>query len=172
MLNKVMLIGRLGRNPELRYIPGGQPVTTLNLATDDSYTDRDGNRVERTEWHRVNVWGKQAESCCNYLAKGSLVYIEGSLQTRKYQDQQGQDRYATDVRAQRVIFLDRKEGSRARGDAPEYEDEPGRFSPQGNSDYSERPAAKNRNAGRKNADYDESQKTSPSEESPLDDMPF
>lgn len=115
MLNKVMLIGRLGRDPELRYAQG-VPVTTLNIATDESYTDKSGNKVDKTEWHRVNVWGRQAENCSNYLAKGSLVYVEGSLQTRKYQDQQGQDRYATDIRAQRVQFLDRKGEGRPRED--------------------------------------------------------
>lgn len=108
MLNKVMLIGRLGRDPELRYTQNGTPVTSLNVATDESYTDRDGNRQERTEWHRVAVFQKQAELCSNYLSKGSLVYVEGFLQTRKWQDQQGMDRYTTEIRAQRVQFLDRK----------------------------------------------------------------
>ncbi len=108
MLNKVMLIGRLGRDPELRYTQNGTPVTSLSIATDESYTDRDGNRQERTEWHRVAVFQKQAELCSNYLSKGSLVYVEGTLQTRKWQDQQGQDRYTTEIRAQRVQFLDRR----------------------------------------------------------------
>lgn len=112
MLNKVMLIGRLGRDPELRYTQSGSPVASLNIATDESYVDRDGNKVERTEWHRVSVFQRQAENCANYLAKGSLVYVEGSLQTRKWQDQNGQDRYTTEIKAQRVQFLDR------RGDGP------------------------------------------------------
>lgn len=79
MLNKVMIIGRLGRDPELRYTQSGSPVASLNVATDESYTDRDGNKVERTEWHRVSVFQRQAETCANYLSKGSLVYVEGSL---------------------------------------------------------------------------------------------
>ena len=108
MLNKVMLIGRLGRDPELRYTQNGTPVTTLNIATDESYTDREGNRVERTEWHRVTVFQRQAENCATYLGKGSLVFVEGSLQTRKWQDQQGMDRYTTEIKAQRVQFLDRR----------------------------------------------------------------
>ncbi len=108
MLNKVMLIGRLGRDPELRYTQSGTPVATLNLATDESYTDRDGNKVERTEWHRVSVFQRQAENCASFLSKGSLVYVEGSLQTRKWQDQQGQDRYTTEIKASRVQFLDRR----------------------------------------------------------------
>ncbi len=108
MLNKVMLIGRLGRDPELRYSASGTPMGNLRIATDESYTDRDGNKVERTEWHTVVVFQRQAENCANYLAKGSLVFVEGSLQTRKWQDQQGQDRYTTEIKAQRVQFLDRK----------------------------------------------------------------
>ena len=103
MLNKVMIIGRLGRDPELRYTQSGSPVATLNVATDESYTDRDGNKVDRTEWHRVSVFQRQAENCANFLAKGSLIYVEGSLQTRKWQDQQGQDRYTTEIKAQRVV---------------------------------------------------------------------
>ena len=101
MLNKVMIIGRLGRDPELRYSQSGSPVCTLNIATDESYTDRDGNRVDRAEWHRVVVFQKAAENCSQYLTKGSLVFVEGSLQTRKWQDQQGQDRYTTEINAQR-----------------------------------------------------------------------
>ncbi|HIW78377.1 MAG TPA: single-stranded DNA-binding protein [Candidatus Bilophila faecipullorum] len=107
-LNKVMIIGRLGRDPELKYTQSGAPVCTLNVATDESYTDRDGNRVDRAEWHRVVVFQKAAENCAQYLTKGSLVFVEGSLQTRKWQDQQGQDRYMTEIKAQRVNFLDRK----------------------------------------------------------------
>ncbi len=112
-LNRVMIIGRLGRDPELRYTQSGTAVCSLNVATDESYTDRDGNKVDRTEWHRVSVFQRQAENCANYLAKGSLVYVEGSLQTRKWQDQQGQDRYTTEIKADRVQFLDRKGDSQS-----------------------------------------------------------
>lgn len=115
MLNKVMIIGKLGRDPELRYTTTGTPVTTLSVATNESFLDRDGNRQERTEWHRVTVFQKQAENCAHFLAKGSLVYVEGTLQTRKWQDQQGMDRYTTEVRAQRVQFLDRKTDRRPQG---------------------------------------------------------
>ena len=108
MVNKVMLVGRLGRDPELRYSSSGMPIANLRIATDESYVDRDGNKVERTEWHTVVVFQRAAENCANFLAKGSLVFVEGSLQTRKWQDQQGQDRYSTEVKAQRVQFLDRK----------------------------------------------------------------
>ncbi len=115
MLNKVMIIGRLGRDPELRYSQTGTPMCSLNVATDESYTDREGNKVDRTEWHRVSVFQRAAENCANYLTKGSLVYVEGSLQTRKWQDQNGQDRYTTEIKAQRVQFLDRRS---TQGEAP------------------------------------------------------
>ena len=96
-LNKVMVIGRLGRDPELKYTQAGAPVCTLSIATDESYTDNSGQRVEKAEWHRVVVFQKAAENCSQYLAKGSLVFVEGSLQTRKWQDQQG--RTATSPRS-------------------------------------------------------------------------
>ncbi|NJB67522.1 single-strand DNA-binding protein [Desulfobaculum xiamenense] len=105
-LNRASIIGRLGRDPELRYTRDGQPVTTLSVATDDSYTNQHGERVERTQWHRVTIFGRQAEPCANHLSKGSLVYVEGSLNTSKWQAQDGSDRYTTEIRAQRVQFLD------------------------------------------------------------------
>jgi single-strand DNA-binding protein len=116
MLNKVTLIGRLGKDPELRYSSSGTPMTNLRIATDESYADREGNKVDRTEWHSVVVFKRQAENCANYLRKGSLVFVEGSLQTRKWQDQQGQARYITEVKAQRIQFLDRRGASEAGGD--------------------------------------------------------
>lgn len=117
-LNQVFIIGRLGRDPELRYTQSGVAVCNFNIATDESYTDRDGNKVERTEWHRITAFQKTAENCANYLAKGSLVFVEGSLQTRKWQDQQGQDRYTTEIKAERVQFLDRKGGGQGEQSAP------------------------------------------------------
>lgn len=115
-LNLVQIIGRLGRDPELRYTSSGQAVCSLNVATDESYNDRDGNRVERVEWHRVSVFGKVAESCANYLAKGSLVYVEGNLTTRKWQDQNGQERFTTEIKAKSVQFLDRRNDDQRGGD--------------------------------------------------------
>ena len=108
MLNKVQIIGRIGADPELRYTQGGQPVCSLRIATDESYTDKNGNRVESTEWHRVIAFQRTAERCNQYLGKGSLVYVEGKLTTRKWTDQKGQERYTTEIRADRVQFLDRK----------------------------------------------------------------
>jgi single-strand DNA-binding protein len=114
-LNKVQIIGRLGKDPELKYTQSGQAVTNFSVATDESYTSRDGARVEGVEWHRVNVWDRMAENCANYLRKGSLVYVEGSLKTRQWQDQQGQTRYSTEIRAQRIQFLDTRGQGQAQG---------------------------------------------------------
>lgn len=109
MLNKVMIIGRLGRDVELRQAQGGTSIASFTVATDESYTARDGQRVEQTEWHRVSVFGKQAELCGKFLGKGSLVYIEGRIRSRKWTDQSGQERSSTEINADRVQFLDRKQ---------------------------------------------------------------
>ena len=116
MLNKVMLIGHLGKDPELKYGSSGNPVCSMTLATDEGYTDKDGNKVDRVEWHRIVAYQRLAETCGQYLQKGRLVYVEGKLQTRKWQDQNGQDRYTTEVVAQRVQFLSRKNESSDRDD--------------------------------------------------------
>ena len=106
-LNKVMLIGRLGRDPEVRYTKDRTPVANLRIATSEQWKDQSGERQERTEWHSVVLWGRQAEIAAEYLKKGRLVYVEGSLQTRKWQDQSGADRYSTEVRAVNFQMLDR-----------------------------------------------------------------
>lgn len=103
--NKVVLVGRLGKDPELRYTQNGVPVANFPMATDESYTDREGNRQKKTEWHRIVVWNKQAENVSKYLSKGRQALVEGSLQTRKWQDKQGVDRYTTEIKGQRVVFL-------------------------------------------------------------------
>ena len=167
MLNKVMIIGRLGRDPEMRYSQTGSPICTLNIATDESYTDRDGNRVDRAEWHRVVVFQRAAENCAQYLSKGSLVYVEGSLQTRKWQDQQGQDRYATEIKAQRVQFLDRRGdssmGSPSGGDSGYASSR--RQAPAG------RPQ-QGRQQPPRHDDYEDLGPAFPSEASGMDDVPF
>lgn len=104
-VNKVILVGRLGQEPEIRSTASGQQVCTLSIATSESWT-KDGNREERTEWHRVVLWGRQAELAHKYLKKGRLVYIEGKLQTRSWQDQQGQKRYTTEIVANNMQFLE------------------------------------------------------------------
>jgi len=107
-LNKIMLIGYLGADPELRYTPSGSPVANFRVATSEQWTDRDGQKQEKTEWHRVVAWRKLAETCGEYLHKGSLVYVEGRLETRNWEDRDGIKRWTTEVRAWRVQMLDRK----------------------------------------------------------------
>jgi single-strand DNA-binding protein len=105
MVNKVILIGNLGQDPEIRTTGNGQSVGTLRLATADKYKDKEGNLQERTEWHTIVVWGRDAENVGKFCKKGKSLYIEGRLQTRKWQDKQGQDRYSTEVVAETVKFL-------------------------------------------------------------------
>ena len=106
-MNKSLLIGRLGKDPAMSYTQSGQAVANLSIATDESYKDKSGQKVEKAEWHRVVVFGKQAEFCGQYLTKGRLVFVEGRLQTRKWQDQNGQDRYQTEIVAQDIRVLDK-----------------------------------------------------------------
>ena len=120
-VNKVILVGHLGADPDMRYTPSGQGVCELRVATSESWNDKNGQRQERTEWHRVVVWGKRAEVCSKYLAKGRQVYVEGRIQTRNYDDKDGNKRYITEVIANDVQFLGggRGEGSgRGRDDGP------------------------------------------------------
>jgi single-strand DNA-binding protein len=104
-VNKVILIGNLGADPELKHTPSNRPVCNLSLATNEVFKDKSGQRQERTEWHRVTVWGEAAENCAKYLAKGRSAYIEGRLQTRSWDDKDGKKRYSTDIVADRVVFL-------------------------------------------------------------------
>lgn len=104
-VNKVILIGRLGNNPEIRYTPSGAAVANFSMATNETWNDKNGQKQERTEWHRVVVWGKLAQLCGEYLMKGRQAYIEGRLQTRQWQDKDGQTKYTTEVIATMVQFL-------------------------------------------------------------------
>ncbi|HEY4058202.1 MAG TPA: single-stranded DNA-binding protein [Kofleriaceae bacterium] len=104
-VNKVILVGYLGADPDMRYTPSGQGVCELRLATSESWNDKNGQRQERTEWHRVVVWGKRAEVCSKYLAKGRQVFVEGRIQTRSYDDKEGIKRYMTEIIAADVQFL-------------------------------------------------------------------
>jgi single-strand DNA-binding protein len=115
-VNRVILVGNLGADSELRYTGTGAAVAKFRLATSEVFKDKDGQRREETEWHRVNLWGKQAEAVQQYLVKGKQVYVEGRLQTRKWQDKEGQDRYTTEVRADRLVLLG---GGAGRAQAPE-----------------------------------------------------
>jgi single-strand DNA-binding protein len=104
-VNKVILVGNLGRDAELRYTPGGAAVATLNMATTEIWNDKGGQRQEKTEWHRVVLWGKTAESLNEYLVKGKQIYVEGRLQTRQWDDKDGNKRYTTEIRGDRVVLL-------------------------------------------------------------------
>ena len=104
-VNKVILVGNLGRDAELRYTPGGAAVATLNLATTEVWNDSNNQRQEKTEWHRVVLWGKQAESLQEYLTKGKQIYVEGRLQTRQWDDKDGNKQYTTEIKADRITLL-------------------------------------------------------------------
>ena len=104
-VNKVIIVGNLGRDAEIRYTSGGTAVATLSLATTDVWTDKGGQRHEKTEWHRVVLWGKTAETLQEYLLKGRQIYVEGRLQTRQWDDRDGNKRYTTETRADRVVLL-------------------------------------------------------------------
>lgn len=106
-LNKVQLIGNLGKDPELKYTPNGTAVCSFSIATTRTYTDKDGNKQDKTEWHNIKVWQKQAEIAAEYLRKGKQVYIEGRLETRSW-EQDGQKKYATDIIAERFLMLGTK----------------------------------------------------------------
>lgn len=105
MINKVILVGNLGADPELRYTQSGVPVATLSIATNERWKDKDGQQQEQTEWHRVIAWRQLAEICNEYYHKGTKVYVEGKLQTRKWQDQNGNDRYTTEIVAREMKIL-------------------------------------------------------------------
>ncbi len=104
-VNKVILIGHLGADPEIRYLPSGEAVANLRLATTDVWKDKSGNKQEATEWHRVSYFGRIAEVCGQYLKKGSQIYVEGSIRARKWQDKEGQDRYTTEIRGDQMKML-------------------------------------------------------------------
>ncbi len=126
-VNKVILIGNLGRDPEIRYTRDGTAVANLNLATSESWKDSQGERQERTEWHRVVAWDKLAEIAKEYLAKGKQVYIEGRLQTRSWEDKDGHKRYTTEVRADQMVMLGGRGGDGGARDADSPPEPPDDF---------------------------------------------
>jgi single-strand DNA-binding protein len=112
-VNKVILIGHLGRDPESRYLPSGEMVANFSMATTETWKDKSGEKKEETEWHRVSFFGKTAEVICEYVKKGSQIYVEGRIQTRKYTDKNGVEKYSTEIRGDRMQML----GSKAGGDS-------------------------------------------------------
>ncbi|WP_414040882.1 single-stranded DNA-binding protein [Acidithiobacillus sp. M4-SHS-6] len=118
-VNKVILLGHLGRDPEMRYQPSGAAIANFSIATSETFKDRDGNKQERTEWHRIVLFGRTAEIAGEYLRKGSLAYVEGRLQTRKWTDKDGQERYTTEIIGDRLQLV----GSRSGGGAASFDEE-------------------------------------------------
>jgi len=156
-VNKVILIGNLGQDPELRYTGGGTAVCNMRLATNESYKDAEGNLVDKTEWHTIVAWARLAEICGEYLKKGSQVYFEGSLQTRQWEDKEGNTKYTTEVKAREMMMLSgRGEGGGGGG-----------YDRSGDYDQSRRnggqKAARPASAGAPQDDY---------EFGPNDDLPF
>ncbi|MBU1611369.1 MAG: single-stranded DNA-binding protein [Proteobacteria bacterium] len=172
-MNKVILIGRLGQDPKLSYTQGGQAVANFTMATDEGYKDRNSNkRVEKTEWHRIVCWRQTAEFVGNYLTKGRLVLVEGKLQTRKWQDQNGQDKYTTEIVANNVSFLDSKSDAQPGGGYQQpqqggYQQQPQQQAPQqaqqqGGGYQQQPPQPQDEDLG----------PAFPSEASGMDDVPF
>jgi len=110
-LNKVILIGNLGRDPEVRYTPGGLAVANFSMATSETWTNKEGEKETRTEWHRIVAWGKLGEICGEYLSKGKQVYIEGRIQTREWEDKEGNKRYTTEIIALQMLMLGSRESA-------------------------------------------------------------
>ncbi len=173
-INKVILVGNLGSDPEVRYTPSGTAVANFNIATNESYKNRDGEMVDKTEWHRIVVWDRLAEICGEYLKKGSQVYIEGSLQTRSYEDKDGVTKYTTEIKCREMQMLGGREGGG--GSSDDYDDTRSQQRPQqrsnqggnrggyGNDRGGDRP--QQRRAAPAAADYDDGGFT------PDDDLPF
>ena len=129
-LNKIMVIGNVGSDPEMRFTPNGKPVTSYRLATNRFFTASDGERKKETEWFDIVTWDRQAESCNQFLTKGQRVYVEGRLRTRTWEGQDGQRRFRIEIHANRVIFLDRRPvGAPVEGETPEFDEAEGIVEP-------------------------------------------
>ena len=124
-VNRAILVGRLGKDPETKFLDDGKTVTNFSVATDEQWTDKQGQKQKRVEWHRIVCWEKLAEICGKYLAKGRQVYVEGKIQTRKWTDKDGAEKYSTEIVAQQVVFL----GDKPAADGPPTE-QPGPANPQ------------------------------------------
>jgi single-strand DNA-binding protein len=156
-VNKVILVGNLGRDPEVRYMPDGAAIANISVATTDAWKDKNGEKQERTEWHRVAFFGKLAEIVGEYLKKGSQVYVEGRLQTRKWQDKEGQDRYTTEIVADRMQMLGGRAGmgggsadAGERGAPSQFDETSASAAPAG-----KKPAAAGKAAGGKFDDFED-----------------
>ncbi|WP_395339824.1 single-stranded DNA-binding protein [Ningiella sp. W23] len=142
-VNKVILVGNLGNDPEVRYMPNGNAVANLSIATSESWKDQQGQQQERTEWHRITMYRRLAEIAGEYLKKGSQIYIEGKLQTRKWQDQQGNDKYTTEVIADQMQMLGGGRSDGAQGGQGGYQQRPQQNQNNPNQGYQQPPPANN-----------------------------
>lgn len=140
-INKVILIGNLGRDPEVRYMPSGDAVANITIATTETWKDKAGEKQEQTEWHRVAMFGKTAEIAGEYLKKGSQVYIEGRLETRKWTDKEGQERFTTEIKADRMQMLGSRSGGSERMSAPDDESSSAPSKPSPSAAQAKKPAA-------------------------------
>lgn len=169
-LNKVILVGHLGQDPKISYAQSGMPIANMRVATSERTRGQDGQWTERTDWHTVVCFDKQAEFCGNYLAKGALILVEGRLQTRKWQDKEGQDRYSTEVVANRVQALggrQQSEGTGASGMRPQ-----GGMQPQGGRGGGQQQPRNNVGNQQPVHDDEDLGPAFPSEASGMDDVPF
>ena len=123
-VNRVTLLGNLGSDPEIKKTSSGQSIALFNLATSNIWTNREGQRQEHTEWHRIVIWGKLAENCAEYLSKGQKAYVEGRLQTRSWEDDKGQKKYTTEIVASQVLFLSGSPERKTSTEASSYANEP------------------------------------------------
>lgn len=166
-INKVILVGNLGQDPEVRYTPGGAAITNISIATSDSWKDKNtGQMQEKTEWHRITFFGKLAEIAGEYLRKGSQVYVEGKLQTRKWQDKQGQDRYSTDVVVDSFTGVMQMLGGRG-GDAPMGNTRP----PQQQQQQGGYQQNQNQQPAQQQGSYQQNQQSQPNQQPPSNQPP-
>ncbi len=157
-VNRVILIGNLGRDPEVRYLPSGDAVANFSIATTEKWKDKNGEMQEQTEWHRISFFGRQAEICGEYLRKGSSVYVEGRLQTRKWTDKDGNERQTTEIRGDRMQMLGSRGGAGGGREMPDAESAP----PGEPAGAARKPAAASANGGKKSGGFDDMD----------DDIPF
>ena len=168
-LNKVMIMGRLGQDPEMRYTQNQIAVCTLNVATSEFKAGQDGQRSETTEWHKVVVWRNQAENCGKYLSKGSAVFVEGKLQTRSWEDQNGQKKYTTEIVANSVQFLpSARDNNASRGDQAQNSG----YSKNNNNNNNQVFSSPDTGAGFPQADVNATSSFGAPETASMDDIPF
>lgn len=177
-VNKVILLGRLGQDPELKYTPSGMAVCNFSLATSENWVDKSGQRQEKTEWHRIQVWGKLGELCNQYLAKGRQAYVEGRLQTRSWDDQSGNKRYVTEITATIVQFIGGQQNVGAQPQQQQQQQRPSNTGYQQDNSYGQQqqqqaaPQSQNQNNSQDSGAMDQNYNVSTDINFTADDIPF